>query len=49
MTFSALPSAYLEDTREGDWIEVGMMGAYSLSMRTKFNGFFTEDVVALTG
>jgi ornithine decarboxylase len=43
------PFCLPEDTREGDWIEVGMMGAYSLSMRTKFNGFFTEDVVVLTG
>jgi len=38
-----------EDTHEGDWIEVGMMGAYSLSMRTRFNGFFTENVVSLDG
>ena len=36
-----------EDVREGDWIEVGMMGAYSLSMRTHFNGFFTDNIVAL--
>ena len=36
-----------DDVREGDWIEVGMMGAYSLSMRTKFNGFYTERVVSL--
>ena len=35
------------DTREGDWIEVGMMGAYSLSMRTRFNGFHTDRIVAL--
>jgi ornithine decarboxylase len=38
-----------DDVREGDWIEVGMMGAYSLSMRTEFNGFFTNRVVSLTG
>lgn len=37
------------DVREGDWIEVGMMGAYSLSMRTKFNGFHTDTVVAIDG
>jgi ornithine decarboxylase len=37
-----------DDVREGDWIEVGMMGAYSLSMRTEFNGFFTDRIVALT-
>ena len=35
------------DTREGDWIEVDMMGAYSLSMRTRFNGFHTDRIVAV--
>ena len=38
-----------DDVREGDWIEVGMMGAYSLSMRTQFNGFHTDTVVAIDG
>jgi ornithine decarboxylase len=37
-----------DDLREGDWIEVGMMGAYSLSMRTRFNGFHTDKIVAVT-
>ncbi|MDW6022341.1 type III PLP-dependent enzyme [Mesorhizobium sp. BAC0120] len=36
------------DVREGDWIEVGMMGAYSLSMRTRFNGFHADKIVAVT-
>jgi len=27
------------DTTDGDWIEVGMMGAYSSALRTDFNGF----------
>jgi len=37
------------DIREDDWIEVGMMGAYSTALRTGFNGFaatlhaFVED------
>ena len=35
------------DVREGDWIEIGMMGAYSLSMRTHFNGFFADKIVAI--
>ncbi len=26
------------DVRTGDWIEIGMMGAYSVSLRTGFNG-----------
>ncbi|EPE94192.1 hypothetical protein RGCCGE502_30882 (plasmid) [Rhizobium grahamii CCGE 502] len=36
-----------DDVREGDWIEVGMMGAYSLSMRTHFNGFFAGHIVTI--
>ena len=28
-----------EDTQEGDWIEIGMMGAYGAAMQTRFNGF----------
>lgn len=36
-----------DDIREGDWIEMGMMGAYSLSMRTKFNGFHADHVVRI--
>lgn len=27
------------DTREGDWIEIGQLGAYGTSLRTAFNGF----------
>jgi ornithine decarboxylase len=28
-----------EDVREGDYIEIGMMGAYGVAMATRFNGF----------
>lgn len=28
-----------EDVEEGDWVEVGRMGAYSNALRTRFNGF----------
>jgi ornithine decarboxylase len=28
-----------EDTREGDWIEIGQLGAYGACLRTAFNGF----------
>ncbi|CAA7613609.1 type III PLP-dependent enzyme [Magnetospirillum sp. UT-4] len=27
------------DAREGDWIEIGQLGAYGTSLRTAFNGF----------
>ena len=28
-----------EDVREGDYIEIGMLGAYGVAMGTRFNGF----------
>jgi ornithine decarboxylase len=33
------------DIQAGDWIEVGMLGAYGAAMRTAFNGFGGGDVV----
>ncbi len=30
------------DIAEGDWIEIGGLGAYGQTMRTKFNGFFSD-------
>lgn len=33
----------------GDYIEFGGMGAYSLSGRTDFNGFFSDDIVLIDG
>lgn len=33
------------DIRTGDWIEVGMMGAYSHVLRTDFNGFCSNSFV----
>ena len=34
-----------EDVREGDYVEIGMLGAYGCAMRTGFNGFTAETVV----
>lgn len=36
------------DITAGDWIEVGMLGAYGAAMRTAFNGFGTGDVVTVS-
>jgi len=33
------------DIREGDWIEIGQLGAYSNSAATRFNGFAAETFV----
>jgi ornithine decarboxylase len=35
------------DAREGDWIEFGLMGAYTNALRTGFNGFFPETFVSV--
>jgi ornithine decarboxylase len=31
-----------EDTQEGDWIEIGMLGSYGSTMQTRFNGFHSS-------
>ena len=30
---------------EGDYIEIGGLGAYSMQLRTEFNGFYQKDLV----
>jgi len=44
-----LPTPYYlpVDADEGDWIEIGQIGAYSNSAATRFNGFFAETFVAV--
>lgn len=37
-----------EDVAEGDWIEVGQLGAYGASLRTAFNGFDRAGMVEVT-
>ncbi|MEI7668977.1 MAG: type III PLP-dependent enzyme [Pseudomonadota bacterium] len=36
------PFTLPSDIKEGDWIEIGGLGAYSKSMRTNFNGFYSD-------
>jgi ornithine decarboxylase len=36
-----------EHVDTGDWIEIGHIGAYSLSLRTRFNGFYPDEFVEL--
>jgi len=36
------------DIKAGDYIEIGMLGAYGAAMRTAFNGFGQGDVVSVT-
>jgi ornithine decarboxylase len=39
MDYMAGPFLLPSDTKAGDYIEVGMLGAYGCAMRTEFNGF----------
>ncbi len=50
-SLDALPEPYVlpADIETGDWIEFGMLGAYGLSMRTHFNGFYPETLVEIEG
>ena len=33
--------------KEGDYIELGQLGSYGLTFRTKFNGFYSDTIVEL--
>ena len=33
--------------KEGDYIELGQLGAYGLTFRTKFNGFYSDEILEL--
>ncbi len=48
-TLDVLPRAMLlpEAVDTGDWIEWGMIGAYSCALRTNFNGFFPDTFVEI--
>lgn len=35
------------DVRAGDYIEIGMLGAYGSAMRTAFNGFGSDEIVII--
>jgi ornithine decarboxylase len=36
------------DIKEGDWIEIGGLGAYSKTMQTNFNGFYSDKQAELS-
>jgi len=46
-----LPQMFLlpDDVQIGDWIEFGLMGAYSLCARSGFNGFYPDTMVEISG
>jgi len=44
MDYMKGPFILPNNLKEGDYIEVGQMGAYSLTFRTKFNGFYSNKI-----
>jgi ornithine decarboxylase len=38
------PFVLPNNLKEGDYIEIGQLGAYSLAFRTKFNGFYSDEI-----
>jgi len=38
------PFVLPNNLKEGDYLEVGQLGAYSLTFRTKFNGFYSNEI-----
>jgi ornithine decarboxylase len=49
MDHMAGPFMLPADVKAGDYIEIGMLGAYGCAMRTGFNGFGAADVHEVTG
>ena len=46
-SLDVLPKTFVlpDDAREGDWIEIDQLGAYSNALATRFNGFYPETFV----
>ena len=49
-SLDVLPETYALpiDAREGDWIEIDQVGAYSNALSTHFNGFHPETYVRVS-
>ena len=48
MDFMRGPFMLPADVQPGDYIEIGMLGAYGCAMRTAFNGFGSGETVVAT-
>ena len=44
MDYMKGPFILPNNVRESDYIELGQLGAYGLTFRTKFNGFFSDEI-----
>ena len=47
MDFMKGPFLLPNNIKEGDYIELGQLGAYGLTFRTKFNGFYSNEIFEL--
>ena len=47
MDYMAGPFELPADVAQGDYIEIGMLGAYGCAMRTNFNGFGAGDIMVV--
>ena len=47
MDFMKGPYMLPNTITEGDYIEIGQTGAYGCTMRTKFNGFYSDETILL--
>ncbi len=48
LDFMKGPFLLPNNIREGDYIELGQLGAYSLTFRTNFNGFYSNEIHELS-
>lgn len=48
-SLDVLPEPFVlpDDVTDGDWIEIGQVGAYSNALASPFNGFYTDTVVEI--
>jgi len=44
MDYMKGPFVLPNNIKEGDYIELGQLGAYGLTFRTKFNGFYSDEI-----
>jgi ornithine decarboxylase len=48
MDYMKGPFLLPNNIKEGDYIELGQLGAYGLTFRTKFNGFYSDEIFETT-
>ena len=44
MDYMKGPFLLPNNVKENDYIELGQLGAYGLTFRTQFNGFFSDEI-----